>query len=108
MYIKYPHYIRRNIQLLVLSVFCLTGSFAIGMHTAGQVQPVHLIEAGGTLQAGDVDGNGIVDILDAIEILEIAQGYSTATPDQLLADPNNDGVLTVDDAIRILSLLSLQ
>jgi len=108
MYIKYPHYIRRNIQLLVLSIFCLTGSFAIGMRSAGQVQPIHLIEAGGTLQAGDVDGNGIVDIHDAIEILEIAQGYSTATPDQLQADPNNDGVLTVDDAIRILSLLSLQ
>lgn len=108
MYIKYPHYIRRNIQLLSLSTLCLVSSFVIGLQTAGNVQPVHLIEAGGTMQAGDIDGNGTVDIADAILILEIAQGYAPASPEQLLADPNSDGALTVDDAIRVLSILSLQ
>ncbi len=108
MYIKYPHYIRRNIQLLALTTLCLVSSFAIGMRTAGNVQPVRLIEAGGTLQAGDIDADGIVSISDAIAILEIAQGYTVATPEQLSADPNDDGALTVDDAIRILSILSLQ
>ncbi|MBT7337326.1 hypothetical protein HN801_01310 [Candidatus Peregrinibacteria bacterium] len=108
MYIKYPHYIRRNIQLLSLSTLCLVSSFAIGIHTAGNVQPVRLIEAGGTALAGDIDGNGTVDIADAILVLEVAQGYVLSTSDQLLADPNADGALTVDDAIRILSILSLQ
>lgn len=60
------------------------------------------------MQAGDIDGNGTVDIADAISILEIVQGYAPSTPEQLRADPNSDGVLTVDDAIRILSILSLQ
>lgn len=108
MYIKYPHYIRRNIQLLSLGTLCVVSSFAIGLQTAGNVQPVHLIEAGGTAQAGDLDGNGTVNIADAIAILEIAQGYALATPEQLLADPNSDGALTVDDAIRVLSILNLQ
>jgi hypothetical protein len=54
-----------------------------------------------------MDGNGVADVSDAMIIIEIAQGYTTATSDQLRADPNSDGALTVDDALRILSNLSL-
>ena len=54
-----------------------------------------------------MDGDGSVGLQDAIVILEIVQGYAKATPDQLRADPNRDGQLTIDDALRILATLSL-
>lgn len=98
---------RRNVRMLAIGAACIVSSFAIGMQTAGDVQPVSLIEAGGTTLAGDVDGSGVVDLLDVRLILEVAQGYASATSDQLRADPNGDGALTVDDALRILSTLSL-
>ncbi|MDP7477241.1 MAG: hypothetical protein QF442_02220, partial [Candidatus Peribacteraceae bacterium] len=75
MYIKYPHSFRRNARLLVLSAFCLVGSFTLGLQTSGNVQPVALIEAGGLHLPGDMDGNGVADVSDAMIIIEIAQGY---------------------------------
>ncbi|MBT4120319.1 MAG: hypothetical protein HOG89_04890 [Candidatus Peribacter sp.] len=108
MYIKYPHSLRKNLKLLATGVACIVGSFLIGIQTAGDVQPVSLIQAGGAPYAGDVDGSGTVDMSDVLIILEVAQGYNSATTDQLKADPNADGQLTVDDAISILSKLSLQ
>ena len=107
MYIKYPHYVRRNFKMLAVGAACLASSFLIGLSTSGNVAPAQLIEAGGLPQTGDIDGSGYVDAADAALILEIAQGYRTATVDQLKADPNGDGQLTVDDAIRILSTISL-
>lgn len=107
MYIKYPHFVRRNVKMLSIGTACIVSSFFIGTQTAGDVRPVSLIEAGGTELAGDVDGNGVVDLRDVTLILEVAQGYAEPTTDQLLADPNRDGVLSVDDALRILSMLSL-
>ena len=97
---------RRNVQVLTLGVATVVSSFAIGIRTAGEVQPITLIEAGSAELAGDVDYSGKVDIQDAIRILEIAQGYDTATPEELLADPNKDGQLTVSDALQLLATLS--
>ena len=108
MHIKYPHNLRRNIQMLVIAFGCVASSFFIGMQSAGNVTPVALIKAGGTHIAGDVDGNGAVDVQDVILILEIEAGYQEATVDQRKADPNGDGVLNIYDALRILSVLSLQ
>ena len=92
--------------MLATGAACIVGSFLVGIQTAGDVQPVSLIQAGGTRFAGDVDGSGTVDVSDVLLILEVAQGYRSATTDQLKADPNQDGQLTVDDAIGILSTLS--
>jgi hypothetical protein len=108
MYIKYPHSFRRNLKLLATGAACIVGSFLFGIQTAGDVQPVSLIQAGGIPFAGDVDGSGIVDMSDVLVILEVAQGYESATTSQLKADPIDDGQLTVEDAISILSKLSIQ
>jgi hypothetical protein len=94
--------------MLATGVACILGSFLIGIQTAGDVQPVSLIQAGGIPYAGDVDGSGTVDMIDVLVILDIAQGYESATSDQLRADPIEDGQLTVDDAISVLSRLSIQ
>jgi hypothetical protein len=51
---------------------------------------------------GDVNGDGALSVQDAIQILEIAQGYEEATPEQMLADPNGDGQLTAEDALHVL------
>lgn len=96
----------RHLKVLSLAVFAMVGSFSLGIQSAGDVRPVSLIEAGSNAQqSGDVDGNGVVDNRDAMLILEISQGYVTPTAEQLQADPNGDGRLTVDDAIRILAEL---
>lgn len=108
MHIHYPHSLRKNIKLLTLSVLSMAMSFSVGMHTAGNVQPVTLIEAGGMEKPGDMDGNGIVNVSDAIVALEIVRGYRTAGAVELAADPNRDGEITVDDALRILSTISLE
>lgn len=94
--------------MLAIGAACLVSSFAIGINTTGDVAPVSLIEAGGLTVSGDVDGSGVIDLRDVILILEVSQGYELATPEQLEADPNSDGALSVDDALRLLSTLSLQ
>ena len=96
---------RRNRRVMVLGVVCVVSSFAVGIQSVGEVQPVALIEAGSIQEAGDVDGSGSVDVRDAIRILEVAQGFSQPTPAELKADPNGDGQLTVEDALRILKTL---
>lgn len=96
---------RQVLRVLLFGALCIAASFAIGIQSAGEVQPISLIEAGSPGHVGDVDGNGIVDVQDAIQILEVVQGYRSATPDQLLSDPNGDGALDLDDALRILRTL---
>lgn len=108
MYIKYPHSFRRNLKVIATGAACIVGAFLIGIQSSGDVQPVSLIKAGGTTIAGDMNGDGILDVSDAIIILEVVNGYTVATSEQLRADPNSDGQLTIDDAIEILSIISLR
>ena len=96
---------RRNATLLVLGAACVITSFSVGMQTAGNVQPFALTEADSTLQAGDITADGTVDLHDVVFILESVQGYRRVTPEHLRGDPNEDGALTVDDALHILSRL---
>ncbi len=95
-------------RLVVAGATCLVLSFFIGIQTAGDVQPISLIEAGGTQIEGDMNGSGDLDINDVVVILEVVRGYREMTPELLNADPNDDGQLTIDDALRILSTLSLR
>ncbi len=91
-----------------MGALAVISSFTLGIKTAGDVQPVSPSEASGTRVSGDINNDNTVDIRDAILILEIARGYEEATPSELLADPNGDGRLTIDDAIRILNDLSIR
>lgn len=93
---------RQFLRALLFSGICVAASFLIGIQSAGEVQPIALIEAGSVSRVGDLTGDGSTDVQDVIAILEVVQGYAQATPDQLRADPNGDGVLTIDDALRIL------
>jgi hypothetical protein len=91
-----------KVQLLVLGLLCMVSAFAIGTQTTGNVQPIASTEALGGRLPGDVTGDDMVGLADAIVILEVANGYREAEPQELLGDPNDDGRLTIDDALRIL------
>ncbi len=91
----------RIASLMGIAALCAVASFQVGMKTAGDVTTVDRTHASETL-SGDVDGNGTVDREDVRIIIEIAEGSREATPYELRADPNQDGKLTVDDALRIL------
>lgn len=103
---RVPH--SKLAQIVALGALCVVASFTVGLHTAGDIQPIALIEAGTVASSGDLDGSGSLDIEDAIFILEVVEGYRTVEPGQLVADPSGDGILTIDDALHILSILSLQ
>ena len=105
-FFSHVHRHRRFLGPLCLGLLCTASAFSLGLHSSATIQPVELIEAGSVI-TGDIDGNAVIDIRDAIIILEVAQGYSNATVEQLRADPNGDGVLTVDDALRILDRIAL-
>lgn len=106
---KKKTHIKRQVvtpSVLALAFLSVTLSFAIGIQTAGDVQTISSIEAEDPRITGDMNADGRVDERDVIEILEVVRGYEEATPEQLLADPNGDGSLTVDDALRMLHDLS--
>lgn len=100
--------IAKRVQILAIGTLCIVSSFSLGIRTAGDVQTVAPSEAGGIRLIQDINGDGSVSIEDAIAILEIVQGYESATPEQLQADPNSDGHLTVEDAMRILQDLRIR
>ena len=102
----YSLFCRQNARMLALGTATIAMCFAIGIETAGDVEPIALIQAGSPQLSGDIDGNGRIDQQDVRIILEVAQGYSVPTPEQLLADPNRDGQLTVSDALQLLATLS--
>jgi hypothetical protein len=91
-----------KIQLLVLAVLCTLSAFVIGSQSSGSVHSIGSSEALGGRLPGDVNADDTVNTADAIVILEIANGYRKPTAKELLGDPNEDGKLTIDDALRIL------
>ena len=96
--------VRRSFQpyVIVLGILSVASSFSLGVRTAGDIQPIVPSQASDIRKAGDMDNDGTLSVQDAIEVLEIAQGYAEPSQQQLLADPNGDGKLTVDDALHIL------
>lgn len=97
-----------QITLMALGMLAIVSSFTLGLKTAGDVRTVSPMEASGTRLQEDINNDGRIDVRDAIAILEVVQGYTSATPDELRADPNSDGKLTIDDAIRILNDISIR
>ena len=95
-----PHWLTP--QVLIIGGLCIVSSFSLGVKSTGEVQTVGQTRAEQTQLTGDINGDGRIDNLDVIAILEIVHGYKTATPAELKADPNGDGKLTIDDAISLL------
>jgi len=54
-------------------------------------------------QTGDVNGDGVVDLTDAVMILYASLGVEQKNYDASVADVNGDGVVDVTDAIAIVN-----
>lgn len=94
---------QRTITLVLTTLFAVSGSFALGLQTTGDIETIAPTEASGTLpRLGDMNQDGQVDAADVLIVLDIATGRRTATPDELLTDPDGDGRLTVEDARLLL------
>lgn len=104
---KQPNFLRRiSRKSAIILIGSMTTAFVIGIQTAGDVRPVvDSTRADGAYLKGDLNGNGQLDIGDARAALEIAQGYRTATPEELAADPNGDFLITGEDVLFILGVL---
>ena len=56
-----------------------------------------------TYDPGDLDGNGEIEIDDALQVLRIALGLINSTGDQqAIADVNGDGIVNIEDALYVL------
>lgn len=99
---------RKMLQHATLALGCVASAFVIGIQSAGEVQPISLIEAGSMAIRGDFNGSGDIDLQDVHIVLEVVAEYRVPTAEQLLNDPDGDGQLTVDDALRLISILSLR
>lgn len=88
---------------IVLS--CMAVAFAIGIQTAGDVQPMVEPTRAGIRTSGDFDGDGTIDADDARIALDIARGYRIATAEELEADTNQDFRITVEDVAAIIEQL---
>ena len=56
------------------------------------------------LLRGDIDGNGIIDITDIVELVNIILGNSSIE-DVEVADMDEDGVLNITDAIKLVNVI---
>jgi len=55
---------------------------------------------------GDIDGNQTVDLRDAIICLQILVGINTGSPELSVADVNNDGRISLEEAAFIIRFIS--
>ncbi|MSR67464.1 hypothetical protein EXS65_01380 [Candidatus Peribacteria bacterium] len=87
----------------------MTVAFVVGIQTANNVHPViSETRAGGAVVLGDMNGSGVIDIADVQIAVELSNGARTPTPSELSADPNQDFVITSEDALSILEMLEAQ
>lgn len=105
MFLTSPRF-RQNLGILVLGVFCIAGSFAVGLQTSGNVTPISPSEALGEDMHGDMNGDGILNLQDVIITLEIVRGYREATTEQKKLDWTQDGSINLDDALGIVNHLA--
>lgn len=60
---------------------------------------------GSVVMAGDVNGDGVVDVADAVSIVNYVVGKATTEFNDKAADVNNDGDIDVSDAVRLVNFL---
>ena len=69
------------------------------------VPSIDVVILGTPLKLGDINGDGIVDVADAILLMQYNAGSIALTPRQIkAADMNGDGVANVGDVILLLQL----
>ena len=63
-------------------------------------------EGGGSCTAGDVDGNGAIDVLDIVNTVNFIMGVNTPSDDQFCAaDFDESGAIDVLDIVNIVNII---
>lgn len=101
----------RNLRLMTLATLCIAGAFVTGIRSAGEVHPFDATQAQQAnllrqVSDGDVDGNGVTNIDDAIALLTIIQKEAVQTEQALHGDMDGNGSLTLDDVLQLLTLVA--
>lgn len=113
----HPLFSKRTLSLLGMSTASIALSFFLGVQSAGDLQPFSSSEAlepdasviDAIHDAGDVDGNGVLEIRDAILIFEFASDLSSPTASEFAAaDLSGDLRVTNEDGLRLLHMLSIR
>lgn len=107
--------LRRYLETIGLSVLCGIMAFTIGMRTSKEVNPFETSKAAESVvtsnsaRKGDLNRNGMLDAHDALILLQIADGLTTATADERRdGDLNNDMRITTEDVRRLLHSMTLR
>lgn len=101
--------VRRTLPVLALGALAVIGSFGLGLQSSGNVQPIGSLEAHeATVQVGDMNGDGTVDVEDVAVVIDILLGRVDPGPQQYTADPTPDGRFTLEDAATIAAIASQQ
>jgi hypothetical protein len=85
---------KNTIASLLVLVLCSAAAVSLG-----PAAPV--MAGGGETCEGDVDGNGQVDILDLLSVIQ-SWGNCPDEPEPCPADLNGDGVVNVNDLLIVL------
>ena len=81
-----------------ITIHCYSDSYALQYAEENKID--HIVLDGD--KTGDVNGDGVVDILDATEIQKYAAESTNFTPEQFeLGDINKDGYCDVIDALLV-------
>ncbi|MFQ6114627.1 MAG: S8 family serine peptidase, partial [bacterium] len=72
----------------------------------GIIDVLAAIEYGSTDTKGDINGDGIIDIIDALMVVDFILSLRTPFPEQLwAADCNDDGAINVLDVVCIVLII---
>ncbi len=109
MHHSYSFFKRKSLRTISIVSGSMAFAFIVGIQTANDVHPViSETRAGGAVVLGDLNGSGAVDTDDVRIAVELSKGVRTPTPEELSADPNQDFVITSEDALSILEILETQ
>ncbi|MEQ1849014.1 MAG: dockerin type I repeat-containing protein [Candidatus Peribacteraceae bacterium] len=99
---KHIHSRVSPITSIFLVVLATVGAFTVGVRTANEGSVVGSIMATSEVLPGDFDGNGVINENDIVVAIELAGNLRTPTPEELKADPNQDGMINAADALMLM------
>ncbi len=102
-----------NVAIIDNTGLVRAAGYGIATITATTNDGTHLtascrVIVGGSIEPGDLNGDGEVDITDIILIIDVMSGQCTDANKMVAADINNDGDVDITDIIGAIDLMILQ
>ena len=75
-------------------------------HRGNQSRTGYIELSGSSCTTADLNSDGIIDILDIVQTINIAMGFTTPTEVQLCAaDVNGDGIVDILDIVMMVNIV---